>query len=119
LIGENIRRARHNEVSSQVAILKRVGDTILPDRDVICSGVLISKQDVLTAEHCIQGEEIHNILITAGSKNILLSSKFYPSWWISYDQWRRQINKRIPKPWNDIAIIRVHYFFNIIKLVYK
>jgi hypothetical protein len=78
-----------------------------PENDHVCSGVLVSMRDVLTVEHCHNYFQNHVPEVIVGSNNIRRGSRYYVSWWLSYNQWTeiRQTTRQFPS--NDITILRV------------
>jgi V8-like Glu-specific endopeptidase len=73
----------------------------------ICTGSLISKNDVLTSEHCMEGHHLTGIRVIVGSSYLNHGSVYYPEWWITYDQWAVYNGRTIEHEVNDIAILNV------------
>jgi hypothetical protein len=94
MFGENVRHAQPREYSYIVSI-KRVNPTNEEvEHDHVCTGVLVSNQDVVTVEHLREG-------------NI-----YYVSWWMSYYEWTLIQNHERQYPQNEITVLRVRNFLN-------
>jgi hypothetical protein len=103
-------QAEPNEFSFMVSIMNIQSGGLNVTRDLICSGTLISYEDVLTSEHCFNVAETSvGFVIILGSINLLQGIKYYISWWITYDQWAIETKTFIKYVENDIAILRVSY----------
>jgi secreted trypsin-like serine protease len=98
-----------NEFPFIAALTRRVR-TFIPERDTICTASLISKMDILTAEHCLEGESLNGFRIVVGSIDIFSHLKYYAAWWLNYDQWAEAKSIVSRNYRNDISIIRVNYF---------
>ncbi|XP_011500640.1 PREDICTED: chymotrypsin BII-like [Ceratosolen solmsi marchali] len=128
LIGENVRLAGESEFPFIVAIMRYVLENNMR-RNYICAGTLISRKDILTAEHCLTAQHLTGIYVLAGSSNIDQTYKYYPEWWITYDQWANSNNHVIEMTDNDIGILNLlqrvpdqivpaHVWNNPLELVY-
>ncbi|XP_011500583.1 PREDICTED: uncharacterized protein LOC105364372 [Ceratosolen solmsi marchali] len=106
LIGENVRLAGESEFPFIVAIMRYVLENNMR-RNYICAGTLISRKDILTAEHCLTAQHLTGIYVLAGSSNIDQTYKYYPEWWITYDQWANSNNHVIEIADNDIGIVNL------------
>jgi secreted trypsin-like serine protease len=106
LIGENIRSAEEYEFPFIVAITKYYVEHGWESR-YTCTGSLISTTDVLTSEHCLTAEELNRIHILIGSSFLDSATRYYPMWWITFDQWAAYNNHEIVHNSNDIAILKV------------
>jgi hypothetical protein len=81
------------------------------ERNLICTGALISAQDVLSAEHCFEGEEMNNIYILVNTIDLRSGTKHLIYWWLTYDTWAKQRKLHVSDSVNDVAIARVNYNF--------
>jgi secreted trypsin-like serine protease len=105
LIG-NIRSAAENEFPFIVAISKSYRQDTL-NLNYFCAGTLISRKDVLTSEHCLRDQNLNRITVLVGSSYLDRGLRYYPSWWITFDQWAVQNNHEIVHEVNDIALLNV------------
>ncbi|XP_011500641.1 PREDICTED: trypsin-like [Ceratosolen solmsi marchali] len=103
-IGHGITQARQQDFPFIVAITKRI-ENINAERYIVCTGTLVSSQDVLTAAHCTNNEELNGIQLIVGSVDIRSTNRHYPLWWISQYQWAMyQLNYPYQ---TDVAVIRL------------
>ncbi|XP_011493808.1 PREDICTED: trypsin-like [Ceratosolen solmsi marchali] len=107
LVGQNVRPAEEHEFPYVVAIMKVPKRGPQLPKHEICTGTLISLQDVLTAEHCIVDYCPLGIEIIVDSIDLLLGKKYFPLWWMTYNQWATNNNMRLVLSANDIAIIKL------------
>ncbi|XP_011493866.1 PREDICTED: uncharacterized protein LOC105359086 [Ceratosolen solmsi marchali] len=70
-------------------------------------GTLVSYSDVLTSEHCLEGESLPHTAIIAGSIDFRLGIKYHFLWWITYASWCTEMKKQLEFDSNDIAMIRL------------
>jgi V8-like Glu-specific endopeptidase len=87
LVGQNIRHPNPNEYLYVVSIL-RVNSENTTQTEKMCIGTLVTRKDVLTAEHCLEGEELPYTAI--------------------YDWWFAQFEEDYDFDKNDIAVLRVN-----------
>jgi hypothetical protein len=71
-------------------------------------GTLVNRKNVLTAEHCVEGEELPYTAIIAGSTDFRAGIKYSLFWWLTYDWWVGQIGYEAEFQFNDIAVLRVN-----------
>ncbi|XP_011495560.1 PREDICTED: chymotrypsin-2-like [Ceratosolen solmsi marchali] len=101
------RGAREGEFPFVVSIKKQEYPN-RPDKDHVCSGVLISNKDVLTIERCQECVTEGATEILYGSVNLKAGFKRYPLWWMTYVQWAHIKNKQLTYQQNQLAIIRLN-----------
>jgi hypothetical protein len=106
LAGENIRHPNPNEYLFVVPIA-RVDKYNNSLTEEMCVGTLVTRKDVLTAEHCLEGEELPYTVIIAGSSDFSLGTEFSFYWWISFDWWYSNFRQAKEFDFNDISVIRV------------
>lgn len=101
--GLNVRDATLSDNFSFVVSMGRI------DREGkhFCTGSLITRQSVLTCQHCIAGKNKSNIIITIGSTDLRLGQKYGVADWKSFDQWHFNISELEFSTEDDIAIIKV------------
>jgi hypothetical protein len=78
---------------------------------MLCTGVLVSQTHILTVESCLQNVAANRLEILVGPGDLSRSTSYYSMWWLSFDSWSEQNNRPITTPNNNIAIIKVSYFF--------
>ncbi|KAJ8664638.1 hypothetical protein QAD02_006300 [Eretmocerus hayati] len=113
LIGNNVKPARMDEFPFIVSI-QYFGKYPLKTDGHICGGTLISKNHVLTTDHCICGIDLRNLRIVLGSSD-LRSSKIQsiiPTSKISYEHWAQKENV-YASPCDDVSILE---FYDEIKI---
>jgi hypothetical protein len=110
LVGVNVREARQNEFPFIVSLLHFNPNNPIPETNHICTGSLITRKDVATAEHCVMSENLSAIQVHYGSVNLRFGIKRFLLWWISYDHWATSIRMTTEFYINDVANIRVGLF---------
>jgi hypothetical protein len=105
-----------NEFHYIASILTTVGETFDPLVDIVCSGTLISKQDIITTQHCLKNKLPVQVHIYMGSGDLTLNQGYHANWWISYDEWANHNNVPVQSAGHEITMLRVNYtvFFQII-----
>jgi secreted trypsin-like serine protease len=108
MFGQFVRLAEENEFAYVVTLVTYRPEDPIIENNYICSGSLITMQDVLTAGHCLENLQPHQVLIYAGSIDITNSLPYSIFRWISYNMYARINNIEPEFPVNDISNIRVH-----------
>jgi V8-like Glu-specific endopeptidase len=107
MFGEKVRLARKSEFPFVVSIKRMIPHSNNPENNHICTGTLVSIRDVVTAGHCNEFFQNHVPEVIVGTNNIRRGSRYYVSWWLSYNQWT-EIRQTIRQfPLNDITMLRV------------
>jgi secreted trypsin-like serine protease len=94
MFGVNVRNAREGE---------------FPFVSHFCSGVLITRQDILTSAHCTENEHLPHIWAIIGSSDLRQGTRYSLLWWITYNRWIQIQRSRRRFQINDIANIRVSF----------
>jgi hypothetical protein len=113
MIGENVRFAREKEFPFVVSIKRMNSDNDLSEDGHICTGVLVSNQNVLTIHHCFEYMQNYVTEILIGRSNLMKCHKYFVSWWLSYNDWASSRNIIPQFKTNDITMIRVSCFLNL------
>jgi hypothetical protein len=111
MFGQLVRSVEDNEFLFAVALM--MNNNVNPDlvNDFICSGSLVTRQDVITSAHGIENIQVDQVLIYAGSIDLINSRHYKILWWITYNDWAQSMNIVSPFRINDIANIRVSTLF--------
>ncbi|XP_011495556.1 PREDICTED: uncharacterized protein LOC105360363 [Ceratosolen solmsi marchali] len=106
--GVNVRFADPGEFPYVVSIKRFNPANPQPETDHVCTGVLISHKDVLTAESCLNSflNQVPEVIV--GSNNIREGSKHYVLWWLTYREWCRQRGRFHRFSINDVSILRLN-----------
>ncbi|XP_011495557.1 PREDICTED: chymotrypsin-2-like [Ceratosolen solmsi marchali] len=106
--GVNVRFAREGEFPFVVSITNTIQNNQRPEANHVCTGTLVSKRDVVTADHCVSTFTDQTITIIAGSHDIRHGTRYGVLWWLSYNQFST-IQHSIPVyEHNDITMIRLN-----------
>jgi hypothetical protein len=112
MIGESVRIAYAREFPFVVSIKRINPSNEEPEKDHVCTGVLVSNQDIVTISHCFEHLRLYNTEVIIGSNNIRYGTTYYVSWWVSYFEWSLIENKPRRYPNNEITMLRVRYYLN-------
>jgi hypothetical protein len=106
LTGQNIRHPNPNEYLYVVSFIRADSQntTLI---EPMCIGTLVTRKDVLTAEHCVEGEELPYTAIVAGSSDFRTGTRYPLFWWLTYDWWLTQFETDPEFALNDICVVRV------------
>jgi hypothetical protein len=105
-----IRPVTHNEYPPAVCI-SEYNNEVPNSFHMLCTGVLVSQTHILTVESCLQNVAANRIEFLIGPGDLSRSTSYYSMWWLSFNSWSEQNNRPIITPNNNIAIIKVSYFF--------
>lgn len=118
LIGENVRDAQPSDELSFVVSIARKPHSRFSFRNLhFCTGTLISRKSVLTARHCLISKKVNEVIIIAGSTDVILGKKYYPQSWVKFDEWSHSTGNG--QSVHDIAVIRVNIQYRMIILYLK
>ncbi|XP_011493785.1 PREDICTED: uncharacterized protein LOC105359008 [Ceratosolen solmsi marchali] len=107
LIGEGVREAGENEFGYVVSIRRTSTLEIPIQRLHRCTATLISKQDVITAEHCLRNMLPTAFKIMIGSNDLTRSIETFPLFLITYNDWASNQRIRTEFRINDIAFVKI------------
>ena len=78
-----------------------------------CTGSLVSRQDVLTAEHCLRTTFTEGFKVMVGSHDLAHTTAHFPMFVMSYEHWIIYRRRRLDRSEHDIAFIKVNYTLKI------
>ncbi|XP_011495580.1 PREDICTED: uncharacterized protein LOC105360385 [Ceratosolen solmsi marchali] len=107
LIGVEVRSAHVREFPFLVAF-KHI-NVINPHatRDHICTGSLISRSHVLSAEQCIRNRNKNETAILHGTNSLSSCVQYSIEWWITFGEWSNYRNRQVEYDNNDISITKL------------
>ncbi|XP_011495555.1 PREDICTED: uncharacterized protein LOC105360362 [Ceratosolen solmsi marchali] len=108
--GVNVRFADPGEFPYVVSIKRFNPTNPQPEKDHVCTGVLVSHRDVLTAERCADTFGNQRPEIVVGNNNIREGTKHYVHWWMAVRQWANVRNVALEFLQNSLLIYRVYSF---------
>lgn len=119
--GVNVKDANENEFPFAVALslVNNGTNPIPPTVRVFCSGSLITRKHVLTAEHCIIKKHVNEVEILVGSVNLNLCKAYDPKKFMTYQQWKYKVSNKFPLYYHDVAVITVTTIVYFCMLIVK
>jgi hypothetical protein len=109
MVGPNIRHPNPNEYLYVVSIV-RVDSENTTQTEKFCIGTLVTRKDILTAEHCLVDEALAHLAIIAGSIDFRAGTRYSLFWWLTYEYWFIQFQIPFEHNINDIAMLRVRNY---------
>jgi secreted trypsin-like serine protease len=108
MFGPDVRDARRNEFPFVVSIAhKRIENNVIVFTHS-CTGVLVTRQDVLSVAHCIQDQNWNNMVVLIGSNNYNNGRQHQILWWITFNDFAHRLQIEPQFNINDIGNIRVN-----------
>jgi secreted trypsin-like serine protease len=108
MVGNNIVNVTAGEFSMIVSLKQANFNNNEVEKDHLCSGVLISKKDVLTTAHIFDNLPTIGFNIIIDSNDLRNGKKYFPYWWLTFDRWSKLYEIPSETEMNDIAVIRVN-----------
>ena len=114
IYGPTTRLAEANEFPYIVSIMKLSNNTV-PGIHAFskCSGTLVSRQDVLTSEHCLSSTFTRGFKVMVGSHDLAHTTAYFPMFIMTYEHWTIYRRRRLDRFDHDIAFIKVNYTLKI------
>jgi secreted trypsin-like serine protease len=104
-----VRKAGKGEIPFLVAIVNANRHTS-SENTILCTGALISYQDVLTAAHCVNNRLLNNTEVIAGANDVRSGKRYRLIGWLTYNTWAITKNIALMYEINDIVVLRVNNF---------
>ena len=108
LLGQNVTQAYEYEFPYVVSIMRISTENETLENLHRCTGTIISRQDILTAEHCLRDLTPYGFRIMIGSSDLYNCIEYYSLWWLSYNRWAYLTNTDLQNEDNDVAIGKVN-----------
>ncbi|XP_058793564.1 chymotrypsin-2-like [Phymastichus coffea] len=104
--GDNVFAVKEGEFPLAAALIRKT-ECLNDECDFICTGVLISKRHILTADHCFEELQPNDTQIILNSIDLRYGTRYNVSKWITYDEWAMKKRIHIVLYDNDIAVIEL------------
>jgi secreted trypsin-like serine protease len=108
LIGRSVREVEEGEFPNVVCIARYSIHPNLLQYNIKCTGTLVSRDHILTSDHCFQNMGLRSLYVLVGSRDLRQTTRHYIYWWLTFNNWASTQDMEIEFDTNDIAIIKVN-----------
>ncbi|XP_011495222.1 PREDICTED: chymotrypsin-2-like [Ceratosolen solmsi marchali] len=107
MVGQDISNITEGYLTLVVSLRKINPGNVEVEKDHLSSGVLVSRQDVLTTSHIMESIPANGFEVVIGSYDLRSGTRYFPFWWITFDEWATIYSVPVETQLNDIAIVRL------------